>query len=193
MNDRPQILILEDDAAFRALLQGAAERLGEVTAVAEMSSALQALTERSYRLLLLDWYLVGPDLPSFQANLDSFQPGALQVALFTVPELAPVVAAMKSGAREVLWAGLSSMELKERLSACLAGTPEDVLDRALVPKLVETLAERALIQGSSLFKARKEFSKLFLTRLMNDQKVGRARLAGLMDISTRTLHRHMAP
>jgi transcriptional antiterminator len=43
-----------------------------------------------------------------------------------------------------------------------------------------------------LFRARKEFSKTFIQYLLNQPNIQRDRLASLMNVSLRTLHRYLS-
>jgi len=59
-------------------------------------------------------------------------------------------------------------------------------------QLAETLTEKAMTQKTSLFSARKEFSRIFLKQILWQQKLRRTQLADLMQVSPRTLHRHLS-
>ena len=92
-----RIFILEDDACFREVLESLCLEIGDAVAVADKESALAILSERAYHLILLDWHLCRKDSESFLSTVLRFQPNARWAALFTVPDLNNVKAAMKAG------------------------------------------------------------------------------------------------
>src|SRR5690348_4949181 len=100
-----RILILEDDAYFRNVLEEVCSEMSETFAVADIESALSLLTKHTFQLLLLDWHLNQPDVASLYSTIENFQADTARMALFTVPDLPNVIAAMKSGASDILWAG----------------------------------------------------------------------------------------
>ena len=51
---------------------------------------------------------------------------------------------------------------------------------------------KAFLQELSLFRARKEFSKTFIQYLLSQPNIQRDRLAAMMNVSLRTLHRYLS-
>lgn len=189
---KEKIFILEDDGYFRGLLEGAASEVGETTAVAGLEQAMGLLSQQEYRVLLLDWHLVRQAKASLFSTLDHYQSRAVQAALFTVPDLSAVVEAMKAGASEVLWPALERGALREKIAALAAYRAPAPIAHSFVSSLTETMTDKAVAQRTTLFQARKEFSKAFLRQVLSHQKLRRTQLADLMKVSPRTLHRHLS-
>jgi DNA-binding NtrC family response regulator len=187
-----RILILEDDAYFRGILQNVCGEMGETFAVGDPKAALNLLAKHSFQLLLVDWHMNKSDLSAFYSAIENFQPNVPWVALFTVPNLAAVISAMKSGASDILWAAQESGALKEKIKGSLGKPKTPVYAHSFVSRLTESLTERAMTQKIPLFQARREFSKTFLRQILNQQKLRRTQLAGLLGVSPRTLHRHLS-
>jgi DNA-binding NtrC family response regulator len=185
-----QILILEDDAYFRGILEGVCGELGTTFSAADVPSAISLLSKHFFKLLLLDWYL-NPSNPTLFSAIENFQPNAQKIALFTVPDLNHVIEAMKAGACDILWASLDRATLKEKVGESLTQKKKTTLSYSL-SRLAESITEKAMLQKTSLFQARREFSKTFLQQILCQQKMRRAQLADLMDVSPRTLHRHLS-
>jgi DNA-binding NtrC family response regulator len=99
---------------------------------------------------------------------------------------------MKSGSNDVLWTNQDPRLLKEKIAETLAQDRPRTIPHSFVSKLAETLTDKAMTQKTSLFTARKEFSKTFLTQVLSQQKLRRTQLASLMSVSPRTLHRHLS-
>lgn len=187
-----RILILEDDAYFRGILQNVCSEMGDAHAVADPKSALSLLAKHSFQLLLVDWHMNKSDLSAFYSAIENFQPNVPWVALFTVPNLAAVISAMKSGASDILWAAQDAVVLKEKIRDSLGKPKSPVYAHSFVSQLTESLTERAMTQQIPLFQARREFSKTFLRQVLNQQKLRRTQLAVLLGVSPRTLHRHLS-
>jgi len=192
IQNNAQILVLEDDGYFRDILTGLCSEMAKTTAVADLESALGMLTHQSFQLLLLDWHLIQRNPASLYSTIENFQPNAVQMALFTVPDLPNVITAMKSGVIDVLWAALDRESLAERIRNVLLQDKPVPIAHAFVSRLAESLTEKAMAQKTSLFQARKEFSKTFLQQVLSQQKLRRTQLASLMSVSPRTLHRHLS-
>jgi|SRR6185295_8865753 len=187
-----QILILEDDVCFRGILETLCATMGQTTAVADADSALKLMTKESYNLLLLDWHLTQPDPSALYSTLENFQPNAYRIDLFTVPDLSHVIASMKSGACDILWPGQTQETLKVKIKEALSLSKPPVIAHAYVSRLAESLTEKALVQKTSFFQARREFSRSFLQQILHQQNLRRTQLASLMNVSPRTLQRHLS-
>jgi DNA-binding NtrC family response regulator len=187
-----RILILEDDTCFREILENICSPMGETLAVGDIESALGLLAKQSFQLLLLDWHLNQSGLSSLYSIIENFQANTKRIALFTVPDLPNVIAAMKAGASDILWAAQEKNVLKEKISECLSQSTSPVFSHSFVSRLAETLTEKAMVQKTPLFQARREFSKTFLQQILSQQKLRRTQLANLMSVSPRTLHRHLS-
>lgn len=186
------ILILQEDPVFRNRLNTICSGFGKTTAVDEADKALALLIRQSFRVLLLDWNLVQTDPSSFALAINSFQPKASRAALFNIPHLNPVIGAMKSGMGDVLWAGEDTAALKSKVKDCLAQVKPAPVTYSSVSQLAESISDKAIKQKISFFKARKEFSKTFLFQILSLKKMRRTQLASFMNISSRTLHRHLS-
>jgi DNA-binding NtrC family response regulator len=189
---KTQIFILEDDGFFLNKLEDVCSQIGEVTVVGDLDEAMGVLSSRSFDLLLLDWYLNASNAASFYSAIESFQPGVKRIALFTVPDLANVIEAMKLGARDIFWAAQETDSLAEKIKECIKQPLRSSHTHSFLTRLTESLTEKALLQRTSLFKARKEFSRAFLQQVLNHQNMKRNELADLLGVSSRTLHRHLS-
>ncbi len=187
-----KILILEDDGFFRDVLKGVCLNYGQASAVGDVESALNLITKENYQLLLLDWHLIQPHTVSFYSAIENFQPGVNRLALFTAPDLSNVIAAMKTGFNDILWAAQEKNDLGEKIMKSLESSKPASIAHSFVSRLAESLTDKAMVQNTSLFQARREFSRTFLHQILNQQKMRRTELASLMSVSPRTLHRHLS-
>src|SRR5258708_5492217 len=152
-NHKPQILILEDDAYFRNQLESACPEMVEITASGDVDSALSHLTQQTFDLILLDWHLIQSDLSSLNSTIENFQPNAVRMSLFTVPDLPNVIAAMKTGVSDILWAAQDLKAIKEKIVEALSLPKSQAIAHSFVSKLAESLTEKAMSQKTTLFKA----------------------------------------
>jgi DNA-binding NtrC family response regulator len=187
-----KIFILEDDTYFRTVLQDVCGSFGEVFAVGEIESALNTLEKHPFDLLLLDWHLNQARHSPLYSFIENFQTSIRKIALFTVPDLPNVIAAIKAGNSDILWAAQEKSVLKEKIKECLSLPANVHYAHSFISHLAETLTEKAMIQKTSLFQARREFSKTFLQQILSQQNLRRTQLASLMSVSPRTLHRHLS-
>ncbi len=187
-----KILILEDDAYFRDILQDVCETFGEVFAIGDIQSALDLLEKQSFELLLLDWHLNRVYFSPLLSLVENFQTNAKKIALFTVPDLPNVISAIKAGNCDILWAAQEKRLLKAKIEECLSQPLNFHYPHSFISHLAATLTEKAMVQKTSLFQARREFSKTFLRQILSQQKLKRTQLASLMSVSPRTLHRHLS-
>jgi DNA-binding NtrC family response regulator len=188
----PRILILEDDACFREMLESLCREVGETVVVADKETALGLLSEQTFQLILLDWHLCRTDSRAILSMILHFQPNARWIALFTVPDLNNVKAAMKAGASDVLWPIPEGRVIQDKLMDILAQKKPAAFSHSTLNRLADSLTEKALAQKSSLSKARREFSKSFLEQVLSQKKLRRSELASLMHVSSRTLNRHLS-
>lgn len=190
MKKELRFLVLEDDAGFRNILENICAEMGKVTVVSDVESAAKQIAQQKFQVLLLDWHLNTDD---FNRHLARFQPHAVRIALFTVPNLTDVVRAMKMGARDVFWGTQPRQVLIEKTKECLESPKRtSPFQHAFLSELAESLSEKAFLQQLPLFRARKEFSKTFIQTLLTQPNVQREKLASLINISLRTLHRYLA-
>jgi DNA-binding NtrC family response regulator len=187
-----KILILEDDAYFRTILQDVCEPLGLVFAVGDIETALDLLEKQSFQLLLLDWHLNQIRHSPLFSFIENFQASAKKIALFTVPDLPNVISAIKAGNCDILWAAQDKRILREKIKECLSQPLNSDYAHSFISHLIETLTDKAMIQKTTFFQARREFSKTFLHQILSQQKFKRTQLASLMSVSPRTLHRHLS-
>ena len=192
VKNNEKILILEDDTHFRAILQDVCEPFGWVIAVGDIESALNLLEKQSFQLLLLDWHLNQARLSPLLSFVENFQAGAKKVALFTVPDLPNVISAIKAGNCDILWAAQEKKVLRAKIKEFLSQPLNDDYTHSFSSHLAETLTEKAMIQKTSFFQARREFSRTFLQQILSRQKLKRTQLASFMRVSPRTLHRHLS-
>lgn len=186
------ILIMEDDVPFRDHLKGICAGIGKPWVVGKTEDALALLLQQPFQLLLLNWNLIQLDPSAFEMAINNFQSGANRMALFKFPKLVPVIAAMKSGMSDVLWPGQDTEALKEKIMDSLNQTKPALITHSFVSQLAESVTDKAIEEKISFFKARKEFSKTFLYQIIGRRKMRRSQLAGLMGVSTRTLHRYLS-
>jgi DNA-binding NtrC family response regulator len=187
-----KILILENEVFFRDRLQGLCSEMGRTFVADDMESALELLTQHSFQLLLLDWHLVQLDFSDFWSIIDNLQPDAFRIALFRSPLLQDVIAAMKSGMNDVFWAYQDTAVLKSKLKDSLSREKPSTVTHSYISQLADFLTDRAVSKKTSLSEARKEFSKIFLSQILSQQKIRRFQLADLMSVTSRTLRRHLS-
>ena len=157
-----------------------------------MESALELIRRHSFQLLLLDWHLIQADFSDFWSTIDNFQSNSCRIALFTSPQLNDVIAAMKSEMSDVLWAYQNSAVLKVKIKDALFQEKPSTIVHSYVSQWVDSLTDRAVTRKTSLSKARKEFSKTFLSQILSQNKMRHSQLADAMHITARTLHRHLS-
>ena len=186
-----RILILEKEPVFRDHLRSICGEFGKTTVTHDLSTALDALTQDPFQLLLIDGHLSAEDTTTLNRALEDFQPEAKRLALFTTPDLASVINAMKGGAYDILWSAMDKATLKSKVREAIA-LERKPRNNFTLTQLAETLTDKAMAQKTSLFSARKEFSRIFLKQILWQQKLRRTQLADLMQVSPRTLHRHLS-
>jgi hypothetical protein len=186
------ILIMENDAPFCDHLKEICAGIGKPWVAGKAEDALGFLIQQPFQLLLLNWNLIQSDPSAFDTAINNFQFGANRMALFKFPQLIPVIAAMKSGMSDVLWPGQDSEVLEEKIRDSLYQTKPAPITHSFVSQLADSVTDKAIEKKISFFKARKEFSKTFLYQIIGRRKMRRSQLAGLMGVSTRTLHRHLS-
>jgi len=191
-NQKHLILILEDDAYFRNQLESSCRETAQIESAGDVELAVGLMAHHSFDLILADWHLIQNDLSSFYSTLENFQANAVLMALFTVPDLANVITAMKSGARDIIWAAQDPGAMRDKIDEALTIPRTKSIAHSFVSKLAETITEKAMTQKTTLFKARREFSKTFLHQILSQQNLRRTQLASLMSVSPRTLHRHLS-
>jgi DNA-binding NtrC family response regulator len=166
--------------------------MGKTWAVNDMESALELLRRHSFQLLLLDWHLIRSDFSAFWSTIDNFQPNSCRIALFTSPQLNDVIAAMKSGMIDVLWAYQNSAVLKLKIKESLSQEKSATIVHSYISQWVDSLTDRAVIRKTPLSKARREFSKTLLSQILSQKKMRHSQLADAMHVTSRTLHRHLS-
>lgn len=113
---RPRILVLEDDDATRTLIGRVLSEFAEVTATADSESALAALGEAVYDLLLFDIHLEGSPRDGLQtltaARAEPLGSTAPAVAVTAFVDPAEVAALRRGGFAEVLGKPWSIADLR---------------------------------------------------------------------------------
>lgn len=186
-----KILILQNNVGFRQTLENICNKIAETYAVADTETALNLMSKGSFQLLLLDWHLNPLDASNLFSAAECFQTNVPRISLLMTPDLPNVIAAMKSGASDILWASQEKTELEEKIKESLSSFQPKVYSHSYLARLADNSTEKAMSQKTSLFHARREFSKTFLQQILSRQKLKRTRLAELMGVSPRTLHRHL--
>jgi DNA-binding NtrC family response regulator len=186
-----KILILEKATSFRTSLKSLCSEVGRTWIADDMKSASILLTRHSFDLQLLNWEMIQSDPSIFGSMTDPAQPPVCRIALVKAPRLNEVVTAMKSGMDDVFWDVQDASLLKEKIKDALVRKKNSVIIHSCVSQLVESLVRKSLDQKLSLFRARKEFSKVFLAQILKHQKISRTQLADLMNITPRTLYRYL--
>jgi len=188
-------LILESDAGFRNALESICSEFGKTVAVSDLGSAIGYLASQSFDLLLLDWRLCQTGEGGSPHKIHEIQEGCRWVALFNDLEMRSVVAAMKAGASEALWVGYDGKTLARKIAGIVAETElaPQLTQTLLLSKLAEILSEKAFVEGMPLIRASREFSRTFLRGALSRKRLPRNQLAHLMNVSLRTIHRHLSP
>jgi DNA-binding NarL/FixJ family response regulator len=188
----PSILILEKDNAFRSRLAHLSASFGKVLEVRGTEEALAALATHPFRLVLLNWDMIRPELSSFDKVLRRLQPDASRMALFHDPALPQVISAMKWGMADILWTAQEDPTLRRVMRENLALGRGEATAPNLITHLSEFILEKAANQKVPLFEARKDFSRSLLQWILTQKKMGRGHLAKMLRISPRTLHRYIS-
>ena len=101
--DRPSLLIVDDDEAFRTALGAALERKGfSVSLAHDATSAEQAARTRVFECALVDVRMPGASGIELCATLQSIDEGTTIVVLTGFGTIANAVAAMRAGAADYL-------------------------------------------------------------------------------------------
>jgi|SRR5581483_4940069 len=187
-----KILILENDIYFREMLEDICGSIGEVTCVADLESVVSLLSKNSFQLIMVNWSISRAVSSSFYSLIKNFQPNIPLIALFLKTDLPSVVAAMKAGSSDIVCFEEPKYISREKISECLLQSDPSIGSRSYLSGLAESLTDISLHQKTPLFKARKEFSKTFLRQILNQQKLRRTQLAQMLNVSPRTLHRHLS-
>jgi DNA-binding NtrC family response regulator len=186
-----KIFIFERNVGFRTRLFNVCRGLGRTWAASNQEEALKLLNRHSFDLLLLEWAPLRSDAAAFWAAVENFQPRSRRIALFPSAQLKDVIEAMRSGMNDVHWDHPDPAVLKGKVVDLLIGERGQTASHSYVTQLAESLADRAMTEKMSLFKARREFAKIFLGQLLQNHKMKRLQLAKLMNITPRTLQRHL--
>lgn len=176
-NKKPVILILEDDACFREILGDICADQGDTVTAADPGEAMELFTENEFRLLLLDWHICQPNFISIRKGIENLQPNALWAALFTVPYLRQVVAAMKAGASDILCPAQDRTTIKGKVKDLIAHGKPSAIGYSYLSRLSDSMTEKAFVQKTSLFMASREFSRTFLEQILQQQNLPRKELA----------------
>ncbi len=191
--EKIKIFIFEGDAVFRSTLEVICSRIGDTTAAETAESAIQTLTRQNYDLLLLDWkFNKDKDWALFLfSEIDDFQSKAERLALFPAQDLGDVVSAVKSGFRDVLFAGQDQAVLEKKIRESLADSTPKKSAHHTPTSADNALIEKAYYQKQTLFQAEKKFTKYFLERLMAENQFTKKQVAALMKISYKSLERYL--
>jgi DNA-binding NtrC family response regulator len=185
------ILILAKNSSFRDRLKAFCAVMGKTRMADNVESVFDLIIGGSFQLLILDWDLIQPEFSVLWRMIDNFQPHARKIALFKSPRLRDVIAVMKAGMNDVFWENQDPEVLKDKLKNALSREKPATVIHSHISQLAECLADQGLSEKKSLFKARKEFSKTFLSQILKKQKLKHYQLASLMSVTPRTLHRQL--
>jgi DNA-binding response OmpR family regulator len=153
---------------------------------------LEAISVKNFDLLLLQWDFLSSE-GSLNFNiLCQLQPESKKIALFQTPDLPSVVLAMKMGFDDIVWAKIGPVSLNQKIKDALAHSQAKKIRHTHLSPLVDSLAQRSLDKKATLFQARREFYRLFLQKILINTSLPRHKLAALLEVSPRTLHRHLS-
>ncbi len=191
VDQKKRILILQMNPVFLKKLVKSCSSLGDVFTAQSPEEALEAVSLNTFDLLLLQWELISADKPLNFETIRQFQPKSAKIALLHISDLSSVISAMKTGFTDIIWFGIERILLKQKLEDSLTFSPMTGVNHTHMTPLVKALTQRNLDQKATLFQARKEFSKLFLQMMMKHSRLRRPELAALLEVSPRTLQRHL--
>lgn len=121
MNEPPRVLIVDDEADIRELLDMTLARMGlESDCAASVSEARSLLGEKSYQLCLTDMRMAGEDGLELVRHIEANYP-SLPVAVITAHGSAEnAVAALKAGAFDYLSKPVSLAQLRSLVKSALS-------------------------------------------------------------------------
>lgn len=185
-----RVLVAEDDPAIRGALVASCEGLAFPIVARNGEEALEAMVSDVFNLLLLDWHWDPPGGEDLFREASRLQPAAWRIALFTIPSVDALVAAMRSGAHDAWWVA-RGMELREHVLREWLQKPPVSSDFSplLLNRLADTISSKAAARKDSFFKARREFSKILIKEVALRHKLTRNDLAKWMGVSVRTIQR----
>ncbi len=191
-NHKKDVLILPMDPIFAKCLEMACGTLANTLCVQSPEEVLEAISLRNFDLLLLQWDFLSSDRNLNFKTLCQLQPESKKIALFQTPELPSVVLARKMGFDDILWAKIGPVSMNQKIKDTLAHSPAQRLRHTHLSPLVDSMAQRSLDKKATLFQARREFYRLFLQKILITTSLPRHKLASLLEVSPRTLHRHLS-
>ena len=189
---KKEVLILQVDPIFVKCLEMACGSLVNIVCVQTPEDVLEAISVSNFDLLLLQWDFLSSDGNLNFKILCQLQPESKKIALFQTPDLPSVVLAMKMGFDDILWAKVGPVSMNQKIKDSLAHSQAPKIRHTHLSPLVDSLAQRSLDKKATLFQARREFYRLFLQKILINTSLPRHKLATLLEVSPRTLHRHLS-
>jgi len=141
MNSRERILIVDDEAIIRTVIQDALQDRGwEVCAVADSAEALRECADSEFDLALLDIKMPGPlDGMGLLAEIHSRAPQTIVIMMTGYATLDSAITALRQGAYDYLTKPTSLTQIVESVERGLARRREVVRRQQLISSLEDTL------------------------------------------------------
>jgi two-component system, OmpR family, copper resistance phosphate regulon response regulator CusR len=195
---RKRILLVEDDASLaRSIVDGLSDEGFAVAHAADGDAAREALRAGEWDLVILDWWLPGPDglevLRSYR-----YEGGATPVLFLTARDaVSDRVRGLDGGADDYLCKPFAFDELLARARALIRrGRPLEVMALSYRDVRVDLAAQKAERAGHPLNLTSKELAVLVFFLRHPDQVLSRTRIYGIVwgedyDFVSNTLDVHI--
>ena len=178
MADR--VLVVEDDASLaRSIVDGLSDEGFSVAHAADGDAAREALRAGDWHLIVLDWWLPGPD--GLEVLLRYRRAGGAVPVLFLTARdaVSDRVAGLDSGADDYLCKPFAFEELLARARALIRrGRPVEVLTLSYRDVRVDVAAQKAERAGRPLDLTAKELALLVFFLGHPDEVLSRTRIYG---------------
>jgi DNA-binding response OmpR family regulator len=175
-----RVLVVEDDASLAgSIVDGLSDEGFSVAHAADGDSAREALRTGEWHLIILDWWLPGPD--GLEVLLGYRRAGGEVPVLFLTARdaVSDRVAGLDSGADDYLCKPFAFEELLARARALVRrGRPVEVLTLSYRDVRVDLAAQKAERAGRPLDLTAKELALLVFFLRHPDEILSRTRLYG---------------
>lgn len=175
-----RVLLVEDDASLaRSIIEGLSEEGFAVAHAADGDAALEALRASEWDLVILDWWLPGPD--GLEVLGDHRRQGGTTPVLFLTARdaVSDRVRGLDGGADDYLCKPFAFNELLARARALIRrGRPVEVMTLSYRDVRMDMAAQKAGRAGHALDLTAKELALLVFFLRHPDEILSRTRIYG---------------